>query len=82
MVRAAEPDIFDLGRINTRALDRGGDRECGEVVGSYACKTTAVPPYRGSDSGEDDSAAHSLRLSRLACTMRATYVIRASGLLR
>ena len=36
LVRAAEPDVLDLGRVDARALDRRGDRERGEVVRAHA----------------------------------------------
>ena len=36
LVRAAEPDVLDLGRRHAGALDRRGDRDRGEVVGTDA----------------------------------------------
>ena len=57
LVRAAQPDVLDLARRDARALDRGSDRERGEVVRSHAPQGAAITTDRGPDGADDPGVA-------------------------
>ena len=64
LVRAAEPDVLDLGRGDAGALDRRRDGDRGEVVGTDPGEPAAVAADRRPHGREDDGPRHaSLRPS-------------------
>ena len=58
LVRAAEPDVFDLLRRHTRAVDRGAERKRREIVGTRPREPAAVPADRRTDGRKDHRARH------------------------
>ena len=63
LVRAAEPDVLDLGGVDAGALDGGGDRERGEVVRAHGGEPAAVAADRRPHRREDDRSASHRALS-------------------
>jgi hypothetical protein len=63
LVRGAEVDVLDFGRVHARSLDGFLDHESGEVVWTLTCDRASVPADGSSDSGEHNRAAHGISLA-------------------
>jgi hypothetical protein len=70
LVRAAEPDVLDLGRGDAGTLDRGRDGDRREVVGTHPCEPAAVAAHRSPDGREDDGARHVPPASSVSASTR------------
>ena len=58
-LRAAEDDVVDLGRVDARALDDGGDRVTGEGRAVVVVEGAAIGlADRGAGGGDDDGFTH------------------------
>ena len=58
LVRAAEPDVLDLLRGDSRALDGSRDRERRKVVGPHGGEPAAVAADRRAHRRQDDRPGH------------------------
>ena len=58
LIGRAENHVVDIVRVDIGALDRGLDRDCGEIIGTHACQRTAVAADRCPDCAHDPRFAH------------------------
>jgi hypothetical protein len=58
LVRGAEVDVLDVGRVDSGALDRRRDRDRGEIVGPHCRQPAAVAADGRPHGGEHDGSGH------------------------
>jgi hypothetical protein len=54
LIRTAEDDIVDDGRIETCPIDDSTDDQCGEIVGANPCQRAAMAPDWRAHGFDDD----------------------------